>query len=67
MASRFACRLQREMRQRNLTYREFADELDVPVSQLHNWANGETEPHLATLRKIAKKKGWDISELIEAA
>lgn len=67
MASKLSRHLQREMEERGLTYREFADELDVPVSQLHNWTNGNTEPHLKTLRMLAKKLRRSVADLIEAA
>ena len=67
MASRVAARLTREMKRRDWSYREFAEFLDVPISQLHGWVHEAHEPNLSSLRHLAEKLDCSVAELIEAA
>jgi transcriptional regulator with XRE-family HTH domain len=67
VASKFASRLAREMKQRKLTYAQFAEELGISASQLHDWIHQTHEPQLGTLRTMAKKLKCDLFDLIEAA
>ncbi len=67
MASKLARRLDREMKRRELSYREFAEELGVTASQLHDWVHDAQEPRLGTLRELAKKLDCNLFELIDAA
>lgn len=54
------------MKERDWSYEQLGDFLGTTKSQAHDWANGTHEPNLASLRKIAKKLGCELIDLIEA-
>lgn len=60
-------RLHREMKENKWTYEQFAAQLGISKSQLHNWANGTHQPTLANIRALAKKLKCGVYDLIEAA
>lgn len=66
MASALTKRLHAEMKERDWSYEQLGDFLGTTKSQAHDWANGTHEPNLASLRKIAKKLGCELIDLIEA-
>lgn len=66
MASALTKRLQAEMKAREWSYSDLAEFLGTTKSQAHDWANGTHDPNLSSLRRIAKKFGCDVIDLIEA-
>lgn len=50
--------------QAGLTQQELAEKLGVSQQQIHKWENGERNPKLPALKKIAEACGVDIMELI---
>ena len=50
----FAIRLLRAQASKNLTQAQLADALDTRASVIHAWQNGESEPKMKTLIRLAK-------------
>ncbi|MHB8189741.1 MAG: helix-turn-helix domain-containing protein [Ferrimicrobium sp.] len=46
-----------------LTYAEFAEELEVTVRTVHNWATGASAPRLKHARAMEEKFGWDVHRI----
>ncbi len=67
MTSKFAARLAREMERNEWSYAQLAAFLGVPKTQAFDWVNGNHEPNLASLRKVAQILDCKITDLIEAA
>ena len=50
---------------KNISQREFAKILAIPVSTLANYENNHRQPNIETLNKISEALGVSITELIE--
>jgi transcriptional regulator with XRE-family HTH domain len=64
VASKVASRIERARVERKWDYRALSDALGVSLSTAYNWANGNHEPNLKSLRRISKKLGISIAELV---
>lgn len=52
------------MRENNLTQKQFAEKIGASQASVNYWVNGDREPKLAHLRKIADTFNINISELL---
>lgn len=66
VASRVAELIVKRRDELKLTDAALARRLKVTPSQVHDWVHGEHEPTLASLRRIAKGLGLDLSDLLDA-
>lgn len=55
------------MERNEWSYAQLAAFLGVPKTQAFDWVNGNHEPNLASLRKVAQILDCKITDLIEAA
>lgn len=47
------------------TQKSLADEMGLAVSTVARWSNGEMEPSISTIRKVAGLLGSSMAELLE--
>jgi transcriptional regulator with XRE-family HTH domain len=64
VASKVSACIERERKKRDWDYRDLAKHLGVSLSQAHDWATGKYNPRLSNIRRIAKRLGLEVSELI---
>jgi transcriptional regulator with XRE-family HTH domain len=64
VASKVSACIERERKKREWDYRALAKHLGVSVSQAHDWATGKHDPNLTSIRRIAKRLGLEVSELV---
>jgi transcriptional regulator with XRE-family HTH domain len=64
VAHRVASLIERERLARDLDYRQLGKVLGVSHSTAYDWANGKHQPNLKSLKKIAKRLGIAIAELV---
>lgn len=67
MAATVASRIVRARDRLKLSDADLARRLKVTRSTVHDWVHGEHEPNLASLRRISKALGVDLSELLGEA
>ncbi len=59
----FAKNLLKYFNEHNLSLKDFAQDLEVPISTVHGWLNGTTPRNIITLKKIALFLSCSIDEL----
>ena len=64
MASRVAGCIERVRVENGWGYRELAKKLNVSLSQAYEWATGDHEPNLKNLRRISRRLGVSLTELM---
>lgn len=59
----FSTNLKKYLDENNLTLKELAAKLDVPMSTAHGWLNGTPPKNILTIKKIANFMDCSIEEL----
>lgn len=65
MNRNFANKLLRLLGGKNITARELADGIDVPVTNVYNWTSGKRMPKLETLISISDFFGVSVDSLVK--
>lgn len=60
---KFSHNLTQYLKANNLSLKELAKRLDVPLSTVHGWVNGIPPKNILTLKKISEVFGCSIDDL----